>query len=115
MSEMTRDNSIQIKVEMDEQKMPSNILWSAPGTEIQEAKAMLVALFDRENRDTLKIDLWTKDMQVMEMDRFFFQTLRAMSDTYFRATGNKEMAGAMQQFTQFFGEKTEIIKPNSEK
>ena len=48
-------------------------------------------------------------MQVIEMDRFFFQTLRAMSDTYFKATQNKELAADMQRFVQYFGEKTEII------
>ena len=32
---------------------------------------MLLSLFDKDDLDTLKIDLWTKDMQVMEMDRFW--------------------------------------------
>jgi hypothetical protein len=59
----------------------------------------------------MKIDLWTTEMQVIEMDRFFFQTLRAMADTYFKATQNAELATAMQQFVQYFGEKTQIIPP----
>ena len=59
--------------------------------------------------DTIKIDLWTKEMQVVEMDRFFFQTLKGLSDTYFKATNNAELASAMRQFVQYFGEQTEII------
>ena len=74
---------------------------------------MLLSLFDRDHLDTLKIDLWTKDMQVSEMDRFFYQTFRAMCDTYYRATQNGNMANDMQRFTQYFGEKTEVI-PKSE-
>jgi len=70
---------------------------------------MLLSLFDMDTKDTMKIDLWTTKMQVNEMDRFFFQTLRAMADTYFKATQNREMAIDMQRFAQYFGEKTEII------
>jgi hypothetical protein len=43
------------------------------------------------------------------MDRFFFQTLRAMADTYFKATQNRELAVEMQKFVQYFGEKTKIL------
>ena len=76
-------------------------------------KAMLLSFFDEDTRDTLKIDLWTKEMQVVEMDRFFYQNLRAMADTYFRATKNQELANHMQQFANYFGEKTEVIpKPD---
>jgi len=70
---------------------------------------MLLSIFDRESMETLKIDLWTKDMQVIEMDRFFFQTLRAMADTYYKATQNAQLANEMQRFVQYFGEKTEIL------
>jgi gliding motility-associated protein GldC len=70
---------------------------------------MLLALFDRETLDTLKIDLWTRDMQVMEMDRFFFQTLRSLADTYYRATQNSQLSTDFQRFVQYFGEQTEII------
>lgn len=81
----------------------------APGAAPLPCKAVLLALFDREHRETLKVDLWTNDMQVGEMDRFFYNTLRSMADTYFRATQNKGMANAMQQFAEFFGEQTEIL------
>lgn len=57
----------------------------------------------------MKLDLWTKDMQVDEMDRFIFQTIRAMADTYFKATQNNKLAADMQRFVQYFGEQTEII------
>jgi gliding motility-associated protein GldC len=106
-------SDIDIKIGMNEEKMPVRIDWNASDNPNgkQVAKAMLLAFFDESTKDTFKIDLWTTEMQVMEMDRFFFQSLRAMADTYYKATQNAEMATAMQQFVHFFGEKTGIIKP----
>ena len=106
--------NINIAVGLDDENVPQQIKWSAEdnpeGNTEQESKAMLLSIFDRESLDTLKIDLWTKEMQVNEMDRFFYQTLRAMADTYHRATKNDELAGDMQKFVQYFVEQTEILK-----
>ena len=77
--------------------------------EMQPCKAMLLSLFDKKTKDTMKIDLWTTEMQVVEMDRFIFQSLRAISDTYYKATNNKEMAEKMAAFVDHFGKETEII------
>jgi gliding motility-associated protein GldC len=110
---MKKNSEIKITIELDAQQVPSKITWMSTdnpeGTTEKECKAMLLALFDKETMDTLKIDLWTKEMQVVEMDRFFYQNLRAMADTYFRATQNKELAGQIQQFANYFAEKTELI------
>ncbi len=111
-------SEIRINVTLDTDKIPSKITWSASdkgsGSE-SEAKAVLLSLFDVEEKDTLKIDLWTKEMQVNEMDRFFYNTLRAMADTYMRATGNEKLAGAMQQFAAYFGEQSKVLRPADEK
>ncbi len=108
-----KTSEIKIKVGLNEEKMPVQMTWSSSddpqGTRPHECKAMLLALFDKDTKDTLKIDLWTKEMQVSEMDRFFFQTLKGLADTYYRATQNKELATVMQQFAGYFGEQTEII------
>ncbi|MEM9991517.1 MAG: gliding motility protein GldC [Bacteroidota bacterium] len=113
MSNVKRTSEIKIQVGLDEDNVPIRLNWqstdSAVSQEVQECKAMLLALFDKENLDTLKIDLWTKEMQVIEMDRFFFQTLRGLADTYFRATKNKELAADMQKFVQYFGEQTKVL------
>ena len=109
---MTKKKSkIEIEISLGEDRIPEMIEWTAldSAKEAQEAKAMLLSFFDKENRETLKIDLWTREMQVVEMDRFMYHTLRGLSDAYFRATNNQKVAGAMQQFVQFFGEETEII------
>lgn len=107
--------NIQIQVGLDENNVPVKLQWSADDQlgQPQECKAFLLSMFDKDSKDTLKIDLWTNEMQVIEMDRFFYQTLRALADTYFKATGNQALAGHMQQFATHFGESTEII-PKSE-
>ena len=113
-----KTSKIEINVGLSENNVPERIDWKAddnPNTkEPQECKAMMLALFDKDTKDTMKIDLWTTEMQVNEMDRFFFQTMRSMADTYYKATQNRELAVDMQRFVQYFGEKTEII-PKAEK
>lgn len=113
MRKVKKTSDIKIRIRLDEGNVPERITWSASdgpqAGNTQEAKAMLLALFDRENKETFKIDLWTKEMQVMEMDRFFFQTLRALADTYYKATQNAKLASDMQKFVHYFGEQTEII------
>ncbi len=108
-----KKSEIKISVGLNEDNVPIKMEWQAQddptANDPKECKAMLLSLFDKESLDTMKIDLWTTEMQVIEMDRFFFQTLRAMSDTYFKATQNKELATDMQRFVQYFGEQTEII------
>lgn len=118
MSKNTTKNTISIDVILNEEKHPVDILWNSTAnpkdTPDSECKAMLLSLFDKNHLDTYKIDLWTSEMQVAEMDRFMFQTLKALADTYFKATRNQQLANDMQRFVQYFGEETEIIpKDNS--
>ena len=70
---------------------------------------MLLSLFDKDHKDTLKLDLWTPEMQINEMDKFMYQTLKALADTYFKATKNRDLANEMQKFVMYFGEKTEVL------
>ena len=112
-----KTSTIKINVGLDENQMPVKIEWEAEGgpngVTKNESKAILLSLFDKDTKDTMKIDLWTNEMQVIEMDRFFFQTMRALADTYFKATNNREMAIEMQKFVQYFGETTKILKSPS--
>jgi len=108
---MAKKSSINIDILLDDQNVPDKISWSSSdgSKEVEESKAMLLSLFDKENLETVKIDLWTKEMQVVEMDRFFYQTLRALADTYFKATQNTQLASEMRHFVQHFGETTEVL------
>ena len=111
---MGKSSEIKIVVNLNDQNHPEQIQWQSDdhpdGKGLQTAKAMMLALFDKEYLDTYKIDLWTTEMQVIEMDRFVYQTLRSLGDSYFRATNNQQLANDIQRFAQYFGEETEIVK-----
>lgn len=113
--QIVKTGTITINVGLNQERIPVAIDWLSDEnmTEPQACKGMLLALFDEKTKDTLRIDLWTKDMQVFEMDRFVFQTLRGLADSYFKATQNAQLATELQRFVQYFGEKTEIIPPAS--
>ena len=106
----TLTSEIKFLVELDENKVPENLTWTAQdgGVEAQAAKAITLSIWDSKVKETMRIDLWTKDMPVDEMKIFFHQTLIAMSDTFNRATGDEKMADTMKDFCDYFAEKLEL-------
>lgn len=108
---MTKHNStITIDVNLDENKVPTELFWSAQdgGIQQEEAKAMLLSIWDPKAKETLKIDLWTKDMPLDDMKAFFHQTLLSMSDTFLRATNDEKMSATMKDFCDYFAEKMDL-------
>jgi gliding motility-associated protein GldC len=105
-------SEIKFQVELDQNRVPENIVWTAQdgGVELQETKAIMLSVWDNNNQETLRIDLWTKEMPVDEMKLFFHQTLVAMSDTFNRATGDQKMTDTMKDFCDYFAEKLELKK-----
>lgn len=112
MEEITTKKEIQITLGLNEQNIPTQMWWKTSddkeGTK-PEIQAMFLSMFDKDTKDTLKLDLWTKDFQTIEMDRFIYHSLRSLADSYFKGTKNKELANQMQRFAQFFGEETKIL------
>lgn len=110
---MSKQSIIQIEIELDKDNVPHDIQWKSSdnpnGNETRPCKAMLLSLFDKDHLDTYKIDLWTNELQIVEMDRFMFQSLRAMADTYFKATRNEQLANDFRKFVEYFGQETEIL------
>ena len=111
---MSDKNTSEIKflVALDENRVPEKLMWSAQdgGVEQEEAKAIMLSIWDSKVKETMCIDLWTKDMPVDEMKIFFHQTLVAMSDTFKRATNDEKMADTMKDFCDYFAEKLELQK-----
>lgn len=105
-------STIKIGIELDENKVPEHIRWSAPdgGVDTADAKAMMVSMWDSVEKESFRIDLWTKDMPVDEMRVFFHQTLVSMADTYYRATSDDKMRDTMMDFCDYFAEKLELKK-----
>lgn len=111
MAEFKR-SEINIEVVLDENRVPEELFWSAEEGKVykEQAKAMMLSMWDSKAQETLRIDLWTKDMPVDEMKKFFHQTLVAMSDTFNRATQDEKMTATMKDFCDYFAEKLELKK-----
>lgn len=108
----TKTSEIRFNIELDENRVPEKLSWTAKdgGIESEQAKAIMLSVWDSKAQETLRIDLWTKDMPVDEMKLFFHQTLSAMSDTFRRATGDEAMADTMKDFCDYFAEKLDLTK-----
>jgi gliding motility-associated protein GldC len=105
-------SEIKFNIQLDENRVPEKLHWSAQdgGVETAETKAIMLSVWDNKAKETMRIDLWTKDMPVDEMKIFFHQTLVAMADTFHRATGDEKMTDTMKDFCEYFAEKLELKK-----
>lgn len=103
-------SKISVEVGLDENKVPEALNWSAEdgGVVNQSAKAVMLSVWDHNAQESLRIDLWTKDMPVDQMKVFFHQTLVSMSDTYYRATQDEKMSETMKDFCAYFAEKLNL-------
>ena len=108
----TINSEIKFNIELDENRVPEKLTWSAQdgGVQAEEAKAIMLSIWDSKAKETMRIDLWTKDMPVDEMKIFFHQTLVAMSDTFKRATDDEKMSDTMKDFCDYFAEKLDLTK-----
>ncbi len=103
-----KKSEINFKISLDENQIPEKIEWDATdaGEEgLKEAKAIMISLWDAKENNSLRIDLWTKEMTTAEMRHFLYQNFITMSDTYERATNDKELAEEIRTFGKNLGEK----------
>jgi len=108
----THTSDINITVALDENKVPEGIKWTAKdgGVLNKETKALMLAVWDSKAQESLRIDLWTKEMPVDEMKVFFHQTLVSMAKTFNRATNDEKMTATMLDFCEYFAEKLDLEK-----
>lgn len=95
-----KKSTITFNVVLDDQQVPEKIQWDAddkPDTGLEDTKSISIAVWDHKEKSTLRIDLWTKDMPVDEMKRFYIETLGGMAQSVLRATGDEFMADQMNQ------------------
>lgn len=107
---MQRKTAITLEVTLDDNQTPENMHWSAPdgGVKQQPMEAFFLSTWDKENQESARIDLWTKEMPVDQMQVFVHQTLVGIRESYLRATEDAQMAEAMQQFCDFFAEERKL-------
>jgi gliding motility-associated protein GldC len=108
---IVKTSEIRVKVGLNENNLPIAMSWSAEDGDVQDAaaKAMLLSIWDAKNNNTMKIDLWTKDMSIEEMKQFFHQTLLTMADTFERATAEHLISEDLRDYCYHFAEKMRIM------
>jgi gliding motility-associated protein GldC len=106
-----KQTSITFHIALDENQVPEQIVWQASDNAEQgECDAAFLTIWDKKDKNTLRIDLWTKDMMIDDMHIFFHQMILSMSDTYKRATGDEQISKDMKDFAFTMGEKLGILK-----
>lgn len=90
-----KKSEINFVVEVDKDNIPENISWVAtdgPSAKLQKTNAIAISVWDNTQFNTLRIDLWSKDMTVYDMKRFYLETLDGMAEGILNATGDEYMA-----------------------
>ncbi len=108
---MSKKNThIKINISLDENKVAEKIKWSAPdgGVKNKDAKAMFLSFWDSEKIETLKMDLWIKEMPINEMKLFFYQNIVSLGETYFKATNDNKTHLSIKKFSKEFAEQIKL-------
>jgi len=108
---IVKTSEISVKVGTNSNNVPVRMMWTAQDGEIENAEAagMFLSMWDPAQKNTMKIDLWTKDLSIEEMKQFFHQTLVTMADTFEKATGEKNISEDLRDYCYHFAEKMEIL------
>ncbi|WP_297337410.1 gliding motility protein GldC [Algoriphagus sp.] len=94
-----KESEIQFKVQVDQNNLPKNITWSATDKEgegLESTKSISLNVWDNLNQSTLRIDLWTEEMSVAEMKRFYIDVIGGMAQTILTSTGDEYMSEEMK-------------------
>ncbi len=110
---MSHQSEIKFKIQLDENKVPGRMSWEAldGGVSNEDTRAVMISVWDPKARETLRIDLWTKDMLIDEMKIFYHQTLMGMADSFERATNDREVAQGMRMFAEDLAKRLGLLDP----
>tara|TARA_B100001758_G_C18384440_1_gene599185 strand:- start:761 stop:1081 length:321 start_codon:yes stop_codon:yes gene_type:complete len=101
---------IKFEIDVDENHLPLNIKMKASegSSDDDNLKALMLSAWAAKTKETLRVDLWTKDMPVNEMFIMYHQTLMGMASTLERSTGQDKLADALRDYCAFFAKETKI-------
>lgn len=108
---MAKKSDIRVSVTLDDNNVPHEIEWAADeGIDgIQKSKAMMLSFWDHNSQNAMRMDLWTQDMSIDDMKKFFHQTLLTMADTFQRATGEENITEDLRDYCWHFAKKMDLI------
>lgn len=93
-----KKSTIQFTIHLDDANTPEKIEWDAtdkPEEGFSETKAISIALWDQLQKNTMRIDLWAKDMPVDDMKRFYIDCIGGLSQSVLTSTGDEHMSTEM--------------------
>ncbi len=107
---VVKKSKITIDVGLDENRVPETLNWEASDSwmDAAESPVVFVSVWDKDAKQALRIDLWTKEMMMHEMQLFFVQNFHSMADTYERSTSDEDGAKKIRAFAKEF--ETEVFK-----
>ncbi|MCF8432057.1 MAG: hypothetical protein K9G34_08925, partial [Melioribacteraceae bacterium] len=71
--------------------------------------ALFISMWDRLDFNTYNVNLYTGKLPKSEMNFHFFKTFLSLADTYESATGKKDIAEMIRNFSEEFGRKLDIL------
>jgi gliding motility-associated protein GldC len=98
-----RNSNIQFNIQLDSNNVPDRIEWNAtdkPEEGPSETKSISISLWDHVQKNTMRIDLWTKEMPVEEMKRFYIDCLGGLAQSVLSATGDEKMSTEINQLCE---------------
>lgn len=111
--EIVKESDINIRIGLDEFHNPVEISWLASDSGIEKprnVKAFMLSLWDEKENNSMRIDLWNKELMVEEMYTFVYQNILSMADTMQRATGDEELAQDMKDFAAYYAKRSGLVK-----
>jgi gliding motility-associated protein GldC len=91
-------SDILFNVELDDKNIPEKIMWKSTDqkdAKLSETKSISISLWDHQLKSTLRIDLWTKEMPIDEMKKFYVDSIGGLAQSLINATGDQFMATEM--------------------
>ena len=106
-----KKSKISFEIELDKNNLPQSIMLNTTDGHLEnvDVKSFLISAWDKKTNDTMRIDLWTKDMMVNEMLIMYHQTLLSMANSLEKATNEHKLADVLRDYCAFFGEQSGII------
>ena len=95
-----KKSHINFLVELDNKNIPEKISWNATDKENQElteTKSISLSLWDHVQKNTMRIDLWSQDMPVDEMKRFYIDCVGGLAQSALNATGDEYIANTLNE------------------
>jgi gliding motility-associated protein GldC len=93
-----KSSEIHFTISLDDKNIPEKIMWDATDKAeggLSETKSISINLWDHDQNNTLRIDLWSKDMPVGDMKRFYVDCIGGLAQSVLSSTGDELMAGEM--------------------